>query len=899
MNDIAQRLADLSPEQRACLQEKLHSTRLKDIPRRAATQPTPLSFTQQRLWFLAQLDPESPAYNTSDAVRLRGKLRVDVLQQVLGMIATRHEILRTTIELLNGDPVQKVGEYPIEWEYPIELAQIDLRSLPVSEREVECQRHIQQFATQPFDLVQKPLWRVLLLYLDQTEAVLLFVRHHLISDGWSTRVFWQELAVLYEAFLNQQPSPLPELPIQYGDFALWQQQRFESGDLRSHLAYWQEQLSGTIQILELPSDRPRPAVQTFSGARYCFTVSESITTALRRLAQQEKATLFMVLLAAFNTLLYRYTQQEDIWIGTAIANRNPIVTECLIGFFANTLVMRSDLSGQPTFRDLIQQVRETALDAYTYQSFPFEKLVQELQPERSLSHNPLFQVMFALQNLPERVQTLSGLELRPIKLDLGIAKFDLTLEMTEIDGHLQALFEYNTDLFDPATIERMSGHLLTLLEGIVQDCNLKKISAEAERTLPELPLLTESERQRLQEWNATQVEIPECSVHQLFERQVEKTPNAIAVEFASQSLTYQELNLRANQLASHLQALGVVPNQLVGLCVDRSIEMVVGLLGILKAGGAYVPLNPSYPRSRLAMMLEDAQPSIIVTQSWLVGSFPSPEAQLILLDKIDSCASQISTLPIPLRKGHFCNRVYVLYTSGSTGKPKGVTISHRSLVNTLSAFQREFQLNSNDIGCAAASLSFDLATLELWTPLIAGARVVIAPWETMLEGKRLAEFLQSSHATIALFTPTTWQMLLEAGWADPSFKALCGGEALSKELANRLLTKCDRVWNLYGPTETTIYSTFCKITTAAQSPAIGRAIANTQLYVLDPHYQPVPIGIPGELYIGGTGVAIDYLNRPELTQERFISVAGIGRLYKTGDLVRYRADGNLEYLGRP
>jgi amino acid adenylation domain-containing protein len=892
MNDFAQRLANLSAAQRALLQQKLQqkeqSAKRKTIPHRDTTQPTPLSFTQQRLWFLAQLEPESTVYNIADAVRVRGHLNVEVLQQTLSAIAQRHEILRTTIGLSNGEPVQIVGNPAIEF------AEIDLRSLLESEREIACQQHIQQVICQPFDLAEKPLWRMVLLRLDQAESVLLLVQHHLISDGWSIGIFWQELGELYEAVLHQHSSSLAELPIQYGDFALWQHQQFETGKLRSQFEYWTKQLGGTIPVLELPTNHARPAVQTFTGADYRFIVPEALTTALTQLAKQEQATLFMVLLAAFNTLLYRYTQQEDIWIGTPIANRNLIETEPLIGFFANTLVLRSDLSGQPTFRTLVKRVREMALDAYSHQDFPFEKLVQALQPERSLSQNPLFQTMFAMRNLPEKVQTLSGPELQPMHLDRGIAKFDLTLEMSKVDGQLQARFEYNTDLFEPETIERMSGHLLTLLSGIVQNCD---------RALSELPLLTEAERyQSLVEWNKTESDYPDCCLHQLFEAQVEKTPDAIAVEFEAQTLTYQELNQRANQLAHRLRHLGVVPNQFVGLCVDRSLDMIVGMLGILKAGGAYVPLDPTYPRSRLALMLEDAQLSILVTQSWQVDSFQAHPEHLIYLDQnsdvLDSENPTVTTTP--------SDRAYLLYTSGSTGKPKGVMIAHQSLVNAVWAGQRFLSINASDTWVAVASFCFDVAAFELYSPLIAGAKLVIAPQEVVRDGKRLAALMQSSGATIANFTPATWQILLGSqGQRQPHLRILCGGEALSKDLASRLLAHSDCIWNLYGPTETTIYSTIYRVTTAGKSPAIGRAIANTQLYVLDRHLQPLPIGVPGELHIGGDGLAIAYLNRPELTAERFIpippslkDIAKGTRLYKTGDLVRYLPDGNVEYLGR-
>ena len=848
----------------------------------------PVSFAQQRLWFLDQLEPESSFYNIPAAVRLTGPLNMAALKGSLNEIVRRHESLRTTFETINGEPAQVVVP-----SLDLALPMIDLGELPESRREAELRRLVIEEGRRPFNLARSPLLRARLLRLRDSEYVLLLTMHHIISDDWSMGVFFQELTALYEAYSTGKPSPLPELPVQYADYTVWQREWLGGERLEQQLLYWKKQLSGSLPVLELPSDRPRPARQTFRGASQSLVLPKRLTDELKTLSQRERVTLFMTLLAAFQTLLSRYTGQEDILVGSPIANRKGIETEALIGFFLNTLVLRTDLSGDPTFRELLGQVREIALEAYAHQDLPFEKLVEELHPERSLSHTPLFQVLFVLRNTPQPAMKLQGLTLSPLESDIGASKFDLNLFIVEEAEGLKASLEFNTDLFDASTIKRMLGHFQVRLEGIV---------ANPEQRLSALPLLTEPERhQLLVEWNDTSTDYPrqQC-IHGLFETQVELTPDAVAVIFEDEQLTYGELNRRANQVAHYLRERGVGPEVRVGIIMERSVEMLVGLLGILKVGAAYVPLDPMYPQERLAFMLEDAEVPVLLTQQHLLESLPVHGAEVVCLDTDWKAIARESEENL-VGGATADNLAYVIYTSGSTGKPKGVQISHRALVNFLTSMRLQPGLASHDTLLAVTTLSFDIAGLELYLPLCVGARLVVASREVASDGVRLSERL--SDATVMQATPATWRLLLEAGWqGSERLKILCGGEALSRELANQLLERSAVLWNLYGPTETTIWSAAHKVEFNSGPVPIGRPIANTQFYLLDRHLQPVPIGVPGELYIGGAGLAQGYLHRPELTAERFIvnpfSAEAGARLYKTGDLARYLPSGEIEYLGR-
>ncbi len=852
----------------------------------ANRESVPLSFAQQRVWFLQQLQPDSRAYILSNAQRITGKLNTGVLQQSLDAIAVHHEALRTNfITSLDGSPIQVIGT----------PRSVELKIIKVTQEQVESL--LSEEAQRPFNLESDLMLRATLLQIDEQEHILLLVMHHIASDGWSLGIFWQQLAAVYEAFLSGKPSPLPKLPIQYADFAVWQHQWLSGEILSSQINYWKTQLAAANTVLELPTDRPRPPVQTYRGAVQSLMLPQTLSASLKELSRQQGVTLFMTLLAAFGTILHRYTGQEDILIGSPIAGRNQIETEGLIGFFVNTLAIRTNLSGNPSFRQLLTQVREVTLEAYFHQDLPFEKLVEELQPERDLSHSPLFQVMFAFHNTPRELWELPGLTITPLEIHSGAAKFELTLDLEETSEGIKGGIEYNTDLFDATTIARMLGHFQTLLAGIV---------ANPEQHLSDLPLLTTTERhQQLFEWNNTQADydLSQC-LHQLFEAQVEKTPDAIAVKFADKHFTYSELNSRANQLANYLQTCGVQPNVLVAICIERSLEMVVGLLGILKAGGAYVPLDPEYPQERTAYMLEDCQAKVLLTQKNLVENLPTSSQKLCLDTDWETISQQSDTNPNSRVKP--VDLAYVIYTSGSTGKPKGGMNTHRGICNRLLWMQDAYKLTGTDSVLQKTPFSFDVSVWEFFWPLLTGARLVMAQPGGQRDATYLINTIAEEEITTLHFVPSMLQIFLETRGLErcKSLKRVfCSGEALPVDLQERFFERmgCE-LHNLYGPTEAAIDVTFwqCQRENNLKSVPIGRAIANTQLYILDSHLQAVPLGAIGELYIGGVGVARGYLNRPELTAERFIShpFKEGEKLYKTGDLARYLPDGNIEYIGR-
>ncbi|MFW6357632.1 MAG: amino acid adenylation domain-containing protein [Chroococcales cyanobacterium] len=861
------------------------------------TESLPLSFAQQRLWVLESLEEGSTSYHIADAVRIEGSLNVKALEQSFEALIQRHETLRTYFINVEGQAVQKIESSLIQFSLPI----VNLSSLSPIEQEKEVQRLALTTAQAEFELSQAPLLRSQLICLSDTEYILVLSLHHIISDAWSMGVLVQELIAFYQGYSQNQSVPLPPLPIQYVDFASWQRQWFQGKGLEEQLSYWKAQLKDAPAILELPTDRPRPAIQRLRGKKRSLLIPQALTSSLKALSRQENVTLFMTLLAGFQTLLYRYSGQNDILVGSPIANRSCKEIEGLIGFFVNTLVLRTQFSNGASFRELLAQVREVTLGAYSHQDLPFEMLVEQLQPERNLSHTPLFQVMFVLNNTPATALELPELTLQPLEIDRQVANFDLTLSLTETETGLAGYLEYNTDLFNPNTIDRMVGHFQVLLEGI---------AANPDQSVAQLPLLTQAEIQQLQQWNATKRDynVSVC-VHSLIEQQAERTPNAIAVEYTDgASLHYGELNAKANQLAHYLQSLGVKPGVLVGLCVERSLNMIIALLGILKAGGTYIPLDPAYPTERLGYMLNDSQAPILLTQSPLINQLPDSQARIICLDSIEDEIAQQPTHTPPQTVTEN-DLAYIIYTSGSTGKPKGVQIPHRALINFLLSMQETLEITPQDTFFAVTSLSFDIAALELFLPLLIGSRLVIASREVATDGIQLAQQLAQRKATFMQATPATWRMLLNANWqGQSSLKILCGGEALPLELAQQLLKKGSTVWNLYGPTETTIWSTVCEVQTTDEMISIGRPIANTKVYILDGNQQVLPIGIPGELHIGGLGLAKGYLNRPELTAERFIIKTTEDaenteerkgeRLYRTGDLARYREDGTLECLGR-
>jgi amino acid adenylation domain-containing protein len=862
-----------------------------------------LSFAQQRLWFFDRLKPGNPAYNIPAAVRLKGPFNLAALELSFNEIVKRHESLRTTFGDVDGRPTQLIAP-----NLTIKLPVIDLRSLPAGEREKEVRRLATAEAQLPFDLSQGPLLRGTVLRLDDAEHVGLLTMHHIVSDGWSTAILVREMATLYVAFCAGGSSPLPALPIQYADFAQWQRQWLQGEVLETQIAYWMKQLDGTPAFIDLPADHPRPVAQTFRGAHQSLVLPGHVREGVKALSRQEGVTQFMALLAAFAVLLYRYSGQDDLVVGTPIASRNRLETEGLIGFFVNTLVVRTDLSGNPGFREVLRRVREVCLGAYSHQDLPFDRLVEELHVTRDLSRNPLFQVMFVLHNASLRTVELPGSTLSAVEGDSETAHFDLTLEMAETEQGLTATFVYNTDLFDRGTIARMLENFQTLLEAVVDD--------PAQR-LSDLPLLCETERQQLMEWNGCKTDCPQdLCVHQLFEAQVERTPDAIAVVFGSDQMTYRELNRRANQLAHHLLALGVRPEVLVAICLERSLEAVIGLLGILKAGGGYLPLDPAYPHDRLAFMLRDGQARMLLTSERLLARFVEPGVKVICLDSgWDAIASESDENPHAATQPG--SLAYVIYTSGSTGQPKGVLVSHGSIAGHCLNIQTCYELDSRDVALQFASLSFDVSLEEILPTLIVGARLVVMganTWPPAEFHRKIAEF-----GLTVVNLPTAYWQELAREWADvpdlvPTIEPrLCivGGDTMLPDalmLWRRTPMKSVRLLNAYGPTETTITATVFEVaphpdeTAVYRRVPIGRPLANRAIYILDQHRNPVPIGVHGRLHIGGAGLARGYLDWPDLTASAFIgdpfSAEPGARMYQTGDLARYRPDGNIEFLGR-
>jgi len=856
---------------------------LRPLPRLAEL---PLAFAQQRLWFLNQLEPATPAYNMVIALQLSGTLQVRALEQAIKDIIHRHEILRTTFILHNGSPVQHISPF-----LSFTLLVVDLSTLPLTQRENLALQLISREAHLPFDLAQGPLLRGELVRLGSQEHVLLLTMHHIIVDGWSLGLLLHELSLLYQALVQEQPSPLPQLPVQYADYTLWQREYLQGVVREVQLAYWKQQLQYAPPMVELPTDRPRPAKQTFAGAHHHFTLSQELSHALEVFSRREGVTLFMTLLAAWQTLLFRYSGQEDLLVGTPIANRTHPELETLIGCFTNTLVLRTDLSGDPSFRTLLRRVREVTLEAYVHQDVPFEQVVEALQPQRNLSHAPLFQVMFVLQNAPREIIELPELRLCNLVVEQTTARFDLTLVVQEMGQGLQAMLEYSTDLFESTTIVRMITHWQRLLEGIV---------AHPESPISRLPLLSaEEQRQVLAVCNpASETPGQVSCLHELFEAQVERSPDAIALVFEDAHLSYQKLNESANTLAHQLQTCGVGPNVRVGLCMGRSIEMIIGLLAILKAGGIYVPLDAVYPADRLSFMLADAQISVLLTQERLGGRLPQTNVRVLYLSSEgDATAGQNTNPRSALSAQH---PAYMIYTSGSTGRPKGALITHQGVCNLAHAQINAFGTQPGDRILQFASLSFDASIWEIIMALCAGATLCLAAQDTLLPGSAFVELLQEQAITIITLPPSVLSVLPAVEF--PALHTLiAAGEVCSSELVATWAAG-RRFFNAYGPTETTVCATLCECRESDRRPPIGRPIAHTQVYVLDAHLQPVPFGVAGELHIGGDGVGWGYLHRPELTSERFVPDPWSGvkgaRLYKTGDLARCLPDGTFECLGR-
>jgi amino acid adenylation domain-containing protein len=808
----------------------------------------PLSFAQERLWFLDRLTPDSPAYNVPLVVRFNVSIDIGALERSLTEITRRHEVLRATFPASDGQPSQVIAK-----DYVIALPVVDLRALSEGERQSEAQRLAREEALAPFDLARGPLLRVVLLRLHESESLLLLTMHHVVTDGHSVDVLLRELDTLYGAFARGERSPLPDLPVQYVDFAAWQRIGLESEGAKQQLDYWKRKLS-ELPTLGFPTDRARPAVARLNGARQTRVLRRELTQALKELSRRDGATLFMTLLAGFMVLLHRYTGEDDIVLGSPVANRRRAETKDLIGCFVNMLVVRSDVSGTLTFSKHLARVRSVVSEALAHQDLPFEKIVEELHPQRGLNRNPLFQITLALHGEAMQPRKTEHATLVAHNVDLQTTRFDLEVHVTEgNDGCLGLDFVYSTDLFEHTTIRRMSGHYGVLLEGIV---------ADPDQRLCELPLLTSAEHEQLLgEWNRTDTDYSRQScVHELFAAQARRTPESVAVVCRREELTYHELNVRANQLAHHLQKLGVGPDVLVGVCVERSLEMVVALLGILKAGGAYVPLDPSYPEERLAWMLADSRAPVLLTDDGVGDVVWAEEGTRVLyLDREWELFGHESEANPP-RSSSSENLAYVIYTSGSTGRPKGVAIQHDGLLNLVTWHQRVYELTSADRATQLASVAFDASVWELWPALAAGATIYIPDDETRAEPASLIRWLVANEITISFVpTPLAEAMLAEAWPTDVALRVLLtGGDRLhrgpDKELPFRLV-------NHYGPTENTVVATSADVAAGALAPPIGRPIANTQAYVLDSHMQPVPVGAVGELFLGGSSLARGYWRR--------------------------------------
>ncbi|WP_054532740.1 non-ribosomal peptide synthetase [Herpetosiphon geysericola] len=892
MNDYSERLAALSPAKRALLLQKVQAKGTKpaqQIQPRPDQNSYPLSFAQQRLWLIEQLQPNAALYNVSIPMQIRGSYSnlTSILSQTLTAIVQRHEPLRASFSMVDGLPQQAI--MAVEH---IDIALSDFSQLNASEREAALHQAIQTETEQPFDLRHDQLFRAKLLRISDAEHILLLTMHHIAFDAWSAKIFIQEFEAIFTALENQQPLPqLAPLALQYADFAAWQREWLQGATLDQQLSYWKTQLAGELPVLALPTDRPRPAIQTFKGGRHTFWISGELTNQLNQLSQQQQATLFMLLLSAWVCLLQRYSGQNDIIVGSPIANRNRRELEDLIGFFVNTLVMRVKTTNDPSFLELLAQVREVALGAYAHQDLPFEMLVDALQPSRDLSRSALFQVLFVLQNVAIG-GSHSGLDI--LEDVASPSKFDLTLSLVEFDNGLRATIEYNVDLFDASTIERMGQHYVTLLSSITQQPQAK---------LSQLAMLTPAEQtQIIKDWNTSSQAYPNQQLFpQLFEAQVAKTPTAIALIGEDQALSYQELNQRANQLAYRLQAQGIGPESLVGIYCDRSLAMVIALLAILKAGAAYLPLDPAYPSERLEWMLNDSKLELVLSQRHLLEKVQAlKHNELTILDlaticdgsePTDNCSSMVQP----------SNLAYLIYTSGSTGKPKAVMVNHQGLSNLVTAQIAGFGVTAQSRVLQFASLSFDAAISEIGMALLAGASLVLMPAGGLAAGTDVLGFIRQHNVSVATLPPS----LLTVLPADqtPSLTTLItAGEASSNELVQRWAVD-RRLINAYGPTETTVCASLTQLEPSlTTTPPIGRPLANLQIYLLDQHQNIVPVGVIGEIYIGGVGVARGYRNRPELTAERFVpdqfsSIPG-QRLYRTGDLGRYRTDGQIEFIGR-
>jgi amino acid adenylation domain-containing protein len=907
MADLETLMGTLSPEKKALLERRLMEKRAaaakqQVIPRRSTQGPCPLSFAQELMWLLDHLIDTS-AYHVPRALRIKGPLNVEALDYSLNNIVARHAILRTTYQAIDGKPFQFVADSA-----KVNINHVDLRALGREERETEANRILVEEGRRRFDFERDLMLRVFLLRMDEQEHILLLISHHIASDGQSKAVLFRELTTFYQAYCNNTVAHLPELPIQYADYAVWQRDWLQGELLEKHLKYWRETLAGAPMLLELPTDHPRPPMQSFEGARQIVKYPDGMLESLKALCRQEGSTMFMMVLAAFGTLLYRWSGQEDMLIGTPVSGRNRTEIEPLIGYFSNSVVLRLALGGDPTFRELMRRVKEVSLGAYSHQDLPFEKLVVEMQPERDLSYSPMYQVMFSVGEHKDLGFQLPGLEIAPIIIDRGIAKFDMTLGMTELRQDLMCNIEYCSALFEASTMQRLADHFQILLQGVV---------ANPDQRISELPMLSAEDRHKfIFTWNDTHRDYPRnIFVPHLFEQRVAETPDAIAVVYDDKKLTYRELNERANQLGHFLKKRGVGPEVRVAVCVERSLEMVLGVMGVVKAGGAYVPLDGMYARERLPVILQDAQCPVLLTQQSMLDAVPETDAEIIALDSGWDAISREST-ENPAHETTWDTLAYVVYTSGSTGVPKGVMVTHGGLVNQYRAYEESYELRS-PIGSwlYMANFSFDVFSSDLTRSLCSGGKMVICPMELLLNPAGLYDLMLREKIDCAEFVPAVLRNLTaylqETNQKLDFMRVLvCSSDAWSNSDCRTVLQVCGnkpRVINAYGVTEATIDSTYLDIDSPEMLRGegfvpIGHPFPNTRTYVLDKHMEPCPIGVPGVLYIGGAGVARGYLNRPELNAEKFVpdpfSDEQGARLYNSGDAARYLPDGNIEFLGR-
>ena len=860
----------------------------------------PTSSGQQRLWFLDQFLPLSATYNISFILKFKGDLNMNALQKSLLEIISRHEILRTTF-VTSKDKIMQLIHPSIELDFNVTvMKQENIREEAMKIAEKEAKR--------PFNLQKGPLLRTRILELEKNEHWLILNIHHIVFDGWSTKVFFKELSTLYEGYVLNKPVILPELPIQYADYSLWQHELLQSDNLKEQLEYWNQQLGDKSSVLELPTDYTRPKRQTYRGNLLKFNLPKDLSDKLHTLSHQEDSTLFMTLLAAFKTLLYRYTGQENLLIGTPIANRQQEEIENLIGFFVNTLILKTDLSNNPSFRELLQRVRDTTLNAYSHQDLPFEILVEKLQPERDASYSPLFQVMFTEQNSNLSVIQLPELTMSVEEVYNGTSKFDLTMFVSDERDGIVISIEYNSNLFDESTIRRMANHYQTLLESIVANVN---------QSISELPIMEKEEITQLLSKNDYSYNEPvtDICIQTLFELQVQKTPDAIAAIYGDQRITYRELNEQANRLGHYLRRSGVKSDTLVGLCVERSLSMIIGILGILKAGGAYVPLDPTYPKERLSFMLKDSHVTILVTEEHLVQEIQPHQTRMICIDK-DWCEIKKESSKNPSLKTHGNDLAYVIYTSGSTGNPKGCLVQHDNVVRLFTSTNHRFHFNENDVWTLFHSYAFDFSVWEIWGALLHGGRLVVVPPSVARSPEDFYKLLIKERVTILNQTPSAFWQLDQVDKHSSLSDCLSlrliifGGERLE---FSRLRSWMERhegekleLVNMYGITETTVHVTYRKITKedikGGSRSYIGEPLSDLDLYVLDSYLQPVPVGVVGELYVGGAGVTRGYHNRPNLESERFItnpfSPDTGARLYRTGDQVRRLSNGDYDYVGR-